>query len=122
MAVFELEEEHGNSRRRGAATPIAPFASTLGVPELQAELDGYLRTMQEFAGWEPDAVLLTLSSMAARMLEVRTRMVRDNGQRATAFRTKEIDPFLEQCDFQFKIHSRLLAAHELEFKMMGGQT
>lgn len=98
-----------------------PQPAGSGLQALQQELAGYLRSMQEFPSWDTDEVMRALSAMAARAAEIRLFCVRDNGAKANAFRTKEIDPFLDQCDFQFKVHSRIQSVREMEFRMAGGQ-
>lgn len=91
------------------------------IANLQAELLGYYAIMQKLNNMEPTEVFQKLSSFSARASEVRTMLVRVDSRRSTNFRTKEIDPFLTECDRQFKIHSRIQATREMEVRLLGGQ-
>lgn len=90
------------------------------ITNWQVELDTYYRVMQQLGAMDPSEVMLRLSSWSARASEIRSQLVRVDSRRTTAFRTREVDPFLEECDRQFKIHSRLQSLRELEWKMQGG--
>lgn len=91
------------------------------IEALRSELDGYYAMARKWAHLEPDVVLMELSAITARLTEVRAHLNRDNGQRANRLRISEIDPLLEECDRQFKIHSRLIAMHQLDWEVARGQ-
>lgn len=98
------------------------------ITTLRAELDRYVAELRDFSGYlkhgaglEPDEVLLRLSSFHARASEIRQHITRNETRRANGFRTKELDPFLEACEFQFKVWSRLLSVRQLDWDMARGQ-
>lgn len=100
------------------ARPTATFDDTM--KGWQAELDSYYILMVEFAKMQPDEIFRHLSAFSARMNFIRTKIVRTDNKRWTNFRTKEIEPFLSECDRQFKIWSRSLSSYSLEFDMSKG--
>jgi hypothetical protein len=109
--------------------PEDPFAtSTTSVrdsekrylEDLQTELDEYFAAIRKFQSMDISEILLSISAFSARAAEIRSHLMRSESRRLNAFRTREIDPFLQACEFQFRIHSRLQAIRELEFKLSGG--
>lgn len=88
---------------------------------MQAELDAYYAVMQQLNLMDPPEVMQKLSSFSARASEMRSQLVRVDARRSNTFRTREVDPFLEECDRQFKIHSRLQSFREFDWKMSTGQ-
>lgn len=109
-----------------------PFASERALDEIRvpqrgsqleswrAELDVYYEEMQKFEGMDPVEVFLRLSAFSARFSEIRSRVVRTENRRFISFRTQEIEPFLDECDRQFRIHSRIQSTRDLEFRLSGG--
>ncbi len=93
----------------------------IDVANVRAELDQYFRAMQRFSDLEPDQIMMILSSYSARVGELRLQLVRRDTRRANALRCKEIDPFLEETDRQFKVWSRIVAIKEMEYRLSGGQ-
>lgn len=91
------------------------------IDRYQAELDAYYATMQKLNIFDPTTVMEKLSSWSARASEMRTQLVRVDSRRSGAFRTREVDPFIAECDRQFKYHSRISSIRELEWRMAGGQ-
>ena len=90
------------------------------VNEWREEIDSYYKRMQDFKGLALDEILLDLSSFSSRMNAIRTTIVRSESRLMNGFRTKEIDPFIEECDRQFKIYSRLGALQKQEYDMTRG--
>jgi hypothetical protein len=68
----------------------------------------------------PADVFQTCSAISARMAELRNQMFRRTDRAAQAFRTKEIEPLLDEVERQFKYHSRLQATREMEARLTGG--
>lgn len=87
-----------------------------------AELDLYYVAVKKFADQEPDEVLQQVAAFSARLCEMRARLQRSGSVKANQMRTREVDPLVEQLDFQFKIASRLLSMREFEFRASGGGT
>lgn len=84
---------------------------------IQEELDSWYRKMKTFPSREPTDILLLLSGWTARASEIRGMLWRINTTRASQIRIREIEPFLQECDRQFKIHSRIVSTREIEVKM-----
>ena len=114
---MELELEQS----RNGKSSVAEQPDERGwVTELRAELDGYLLLMQGFATADPGKVMESISSMHARLIQIRVMLQRSGSQRVSGFRTREVDPVIEALEFQFKVHSRIISTTEMEWKMAGG--
>lgn len=102
-----------------ATVRAAPVSAELteDVDVLRKELDGYYQEMQEFS--DPGTIFLKLAAWTARAYEVRSRLIRSENRRVQTFRTRELDPFLECVDRQFKIYSRMVSLQKQEFDMQG---
>lgn len=85
------------------------------------ELDDIYELLPKFPTYEPDQVLLLISGWLARLTGIRAELQRSETTRANKLRTKEVDPLIDALDQQFKIHSRLIAMRELDFKVSGAQ-
>lgn len=88
----------------------------------RAEIDAFYREMRKFDSMDLHSVFMRLSAFSARAAEMRTQLARDDSRRAASMRTKEIEPFLNDLEFQFKVHSRAHSVQEMDFKMSGGAT
>lgn len=101
----------------GEARPVLRRASDQ-FAELKEELDGYYARFKRFYAMSPTDVMLELSAIAARLIEIRGGLMRRDADRIyKAFRTGEIDPLLDQCEFQFKLHSRVVAVYATEAEL-----
>lgn len=132
---LELESETTNSERprpsgfgdraipsTRTALPAPKPAPSLDVEGLRKEIDAYFVDMRNFNSNNPADNLVFLSGYTARASQIRTYVVRMTEDRYMQnFRTKEIDPFLTECDRQFKIWSRLISANQLEWETSRGQ-
>lgn len=94
--------------------------SRSNVDAWRDELDGFLSMMQQWSQIDPGTVMMQISSIAARLIEIRSNVVRSENRTLQAFRTKELDPLLDQVEFQFKIHSRRVSSMSLEWDMAKG--
>lgn len=123
MTVIELEESGG--RRSAPTGPNVPMqrkpASSDWIENLRSEIDSYMEQMQTFPGLPSDEIFLMLSAWTARATELRIQLSRSDTQKARSFNSKEIDPFLDECERQFRFHSRVQSYREQEFKLSGGQ-
>lgn len=103
---------------------IAPVRNTGNFDEVlkawQGELDGYYEEMQQFGEMPPDEIFRNLSAFSSRMNAIRTVICRTDNKRWSNFRTKEIEPFVSECDRQFKIWSRNLTNYTLDWEMSKG--
>lgn len=115
MAQFELVE---------AEVSVVPtnVERSSWVDSWRAELDEGYTTMRKFGSMDITDVLLTLSAFSARAAEMRAQCNRVENRKAAAFRSREVDPFLEEVDRQFRIHSRLQSVRQMEWDAMKGQT
>lgn len=91
------------------------------VNALRRELDEYYEMCRQFHEMEPDQVLLQVSGIAARLVEMRAFLVRSGSQRANKFRTSEVDPLLDHLKAQAVWHSRLISVRALDLEMSGRQ-
>lgn len=89
------------------------------IARLQLEVDRYYKDLTKLNGLDPITAFQRLSAYSARASEIRSQLFRIESRKSQSFRTQQIDPFLEELDRQFKIHSRLQAIREMEFKMVG---
>lgn len=98
-------------------TPMTVQAQTQEqkfITVIREELDSYLVALKQLNTMPPDEVFVTISGITARLAEIRVNLVRTDARRMTALRTKEVDPILEECDRQFRLHSRIQAVRQLE--------
>lgn len=100
---------------------FTPSSEKSHTDNILDEIDSYYRRMKEFNDLEPTEVLQLLSSFSARASEIRSVLQRVDSKRSYAVRTKHIDPFIEECDRQFKVHSRIQSIRETDFKLARGQ-
>lgn len=84
------------------------------------ELDEMRTRVVGFVNDDPADVLSAISGLSGRLAEMRAFLHRQNNQRATALRTKEVDPLREELDLQFRVWSRKIALMEWELRMSGG--
>lgn len=84
------------------------------------ELDQMRATVIEFPNMDPADVLMAISGISGRLAEMRAQLQRNNSQRCTALRTREVDPLRDELDLQFRIHSRRIALMEWEMRLSGG--
>ncbi len=100
---------------------IEPETVDTDLEKLREEMDGYYQTMEGFQTGDPRDNLMDLSAFSARMSHARTHIIRNgNVKIATNFRTKELDPFISECDRQFKIWSRLITVAQMDWDISRG--
>lgn len=101
---------------------VASTELTQDIQTIRNELDGYYKKMIEFPTMEADEIFMQLSSFTARMSYIRSAIMRSDNRLLVALRTKEIDPFINECDRQFKIWSRTFSVQTMEYETSRGQT
>lgn len=111
MAVFHLEDAPGNAQ----VTPINRNERHLDA--LRSELTGFYAQMREFQGRDIGLVLAEIAAMSARASEIRHSLIHGENRAEAAFRTKQLDPFLDEVDRQFKVWSRIQAVRQQEWDM-----
>lgn len=92
----------------------------VNIEELRKELDGYYQIMKLFNTGDARENLMYLSSFTSRMSEARSHIIREGGKTLQEFRTKELDPFISECDRQFKIWSRLITYAQFDWETSRG--
>lgn len=130
---MHLEEARRN-RQASASTPVdteersAPETANARItPEqewvtaIHQELDDYLVELRSMRSKDPVEVFMTLSSITARLTEIRVICVRSESRRLTSLRTREIDPMIEECERQFRFHSRIQSTRQMDWDMAKGQ-
>lgn len=85
------------------------------------EIAEYYVTMKDFTDTDPVSVFQNLSQFSARASEMRSYITAKDGREEANFRTRVIDPFIEECDRQFKLHSRIQAINEMDARLAGGR-
>lgn len=87
----------------------------------RAELDGFFDLMNTFSVMPSQEVLQNLASFSSRASYIRSQIMRlPENKRTTSFRTRELDPFLDECDRQFRIWSRCFAVQAQEWEISKG--
>lgn len=118
---MELQLAASNVKEPQLAVPISPrAAASLDVSIAREEIETYFVTISQFPHMDMAEVLLNIAAMSARAAELRQRFVRDASQRSQAFRTRELDPFLDALDLQFRIYSRVASVRQFEWDMAKG--
>jgi hypothetical protein len=115
VAVLQLTEA---SNERESTRPSR--SDTDVVQRLQAEIDSYYEAMALFGQMDLGEILMRLAAISARASGVRSQVVRTESRRMAAFRSRELDPLIEEVDRQFKIWSRLQSVRSMEWDMSRG--
>lgn len=76
--------------------------------------------MRQFPSMEIDEIFMYLAAFSARFSEIRVRLVRSQSREHSQFRTQQVDKFLDLCQFQFKIYSRLFTVKTMEYDTSKG--
>lgn len=122
MTVLELTADANEP----LATPVAsahrpePVSAEVSViRSLQGELDTYYAQMRAFQRDDVTEVFMALAAFTARASEVRGYLSRQSSKRIDSFRTRELDPFIDECDRQFRVWSRMQSVRQLEADLTG---
>ena len=84
------------------------------------EIGQYYQIMKVLVDEDPREAFQHLSQFSARASEMRSNIAIQEGRREAAFRLKIIDPFLDECDRQFRVLSRIHAIRQMEWDMARG--
>lgn len=107
------------ARVSSPAPPPARYGSSL--EGWKKEIGTYYTVMKMMIDMDPTEVFQTLSQFSARASEMRSQISRQETREQSNFRLRVLDPFIEECDRQFKIHSRIQAIREMDARLAGGQ-
>lgn len=92
----------------------------MDIESMRLELDVWYQQMSEFSAYDDD-IFVKLAGFTARASGLRSQIMRVPESRLlTNFRTKELDPFIEECDRQFRLWSRNHAVQVQEWEMSKG--
>lgn len=91
------------------------------VAQIREELDSYLLSLKRLGSMAPDEAFLTISGITARLSEIRCGLVRSESRRLTQLRAREVDPLMEECERQFRFHSRIQACRAFDWEVTKGQ-
>lgn len=117
-----LEGQKGEQRiSEPREAPVASERRTEIVKNWLLEIDEYYLDMAQFGNEQPDDIFLKLSAWTARASHIRSQINRSESKVLQNFRIKQIDPFLEECDRQFKLWSRIAAVQSLDWNLQRGQ-
>lgn len=120
--TFTVQDHRGNGTRAssGIGDPVRAQSAVGLYAQVEGELDDMRARVVGFPDQDPSDVLMVISGIAGRLAEIRAWLYRDNSQRCTQIRTREVDPLREDLELQFKLHSRRIALLEWELKLSGG--
>lgn len=90
------------------------------LKSFRSEMNECYKVMKSFNMMEPGDIFKTLAGFTARFSEVRSWTVRSDSKTWRSFRTQEIDPFIQECERQFKYWSRFLSDRTLDWDMAKG--
>lgn len=94
----------------------------LGTPaDVRSELDRIQSHVHQLYAMEPDMAMRVLSAYSSRLTEIARLLFRIEitDRQYTKLRTMDCLPLLEECDRQFKLHSRMLEARAQDLSMEG---
>lgn len=95
---------------------IPSVTMTLSLDSVRSEIDEYYTAMiEEFPRQNAADNMAALAAYTARMSYIRTISVRNPDKTMQNLRTKEVDPFITECDRQFKVWSRIVSVSEIEY-------
>lgn len=97
------------------------MASENPIKVWRQEIVGYLEDIYGFRELnDPVEILKRLSAYSARASYMRNVCIRSNNKEISSFRLEEVDPFLRETEFQFKVWSRVSSVQAQEWEMSKG--
>jgi hypothetical protein len=105
----------------GGPEPFVQDREKTVLENVRDELSHYYQEMKKFNEMESEDVFRSLSAYSARASEVRGFLNQLDSRRSQALRTREIEPFIDECDRQFRVHSRIVAIRESDIRLAGGR-
>lgn len=118
---FTLQDSGVNPRTTPKGGQVASTELTQDIEIIRNEIDGYYKEMIGFPQMEADEIFMRLSAYTARMSFIRSSIMRTDNRLLVGLRTKEIDPFISECDRQFKIWSRVFSVQTTDWNLARGQ-
>jgi hypothetical protein len=90
--------------------------------QVEVELDTMRAEVCDFPNRDPSDVLMAISGISGRLAQIRADLYRDNSQRCSQLRIREVDPLRDDLELQYRLHSRRIALMEWELRLQGGAT
>lgn len=91
------------------------------IEGIRKELDVFFDIMNGFVALDSSEIFEKLAGFTARASYIRSQIMRmPESKMMTNFRTKELDPFIDECDRQFKIWSRAFSVQSHEWEITKG--
>jgi hypothetical protein len=113
---FTLTKDEGTIPRR-----VERQFFNKDLEKIRAELDSFYDIMNSFSSLDPSEIFQSLAAFTARASYMRSQIMRlPENRMMTNFRTKELDPFIEECDRQFKFWSRYQSVQAYEWEITKG--
>lgn len=112
--------DHEAERVADSSTPKSQRTGGKLLEQYRSEMDSAYVKMRNFPQAESDEIFKDLAGFTARFSHIRSQIVRVESRNWQNFRTKEVDPFLDECDRQFKIWSRVFSVKTLDWEMTKG--
>lgn len=120
--VVVLELQQADAEQAPSPPVRRPKSEVDTIRRLEGELDAYLAQMTSFPELDLGDIFSQLAAMSARAMGIRVHLVRHETRLYAAFRTRQLDPFIEEVDRQFRTWSRQLAVRQQEWEMAKGGT
>lgn len=108
-----VQEKTGNKQ----FIPQKTGLSDVNLTTWRDEIFSFLEEMETLAHEEDEEVFIKLSAWSARASHIRAILILDSSRAYQAFRTGIIDPFIQECDRQFKVLSRILSVRQMQWEM-----
>lgn len=115
MAEFTLTDDPF-----AAEIAMEPARTGNIVDDLRIELDAYYSEIHKFENYDLVTIFQRLAAISGRASEMRSVLTRNESRRGASFRTKEVEPFIDELDRQYRLWSRVQSVRDFEFKLSGG--
>lgn len=125
MGVQGTVSRNASPQRVGVVVPsdLEQMAyGLLGDPQdVRDELDRIQSHIHALYGMEPDMAMRVMAAYSSRLTEIARLLFRIEitDRRYTKLRTMDCLPLLDECDRQFKLHSRMLEARAQDLSLEG---
>lgn len=77
----------------------------------------YLEQMTDLSEQDEEEIFIKLAGWSARATYIRSFLILDTSRSYQAFRTGIVDPFIQECDRQFKVWSRYISIRQMQWEM-----
>lgn len=90
------------------------------IEEFRDELEDYIGEMRNWSPAQGTDVMGYLASMNARAAQMRHWLHGQQNRSAQMFRQNELQDFLDTCEFQFRVYSRIQSVKQSELSLSRG--